>query len=51
MAAPRQGTPTGVGSTTAVSRLGEVLHRLGAGPELLVVDVDPATVDDARRIL
>ncbi|RWZ59575.1 carbon-nitrogen hydrolase family protein [Labedella populi] len=43
--------PTGVGGSVVVSPFGEVLHRLGAEPELLVVDVDVAAVADARMTL
>ncbi|RWZ50905.1 carbon-nitrogen hydrolase family protein [Labedella phragmitis] len=45
------GAPTGVGGSLVVSPFGEVLHRLGPAPELLVVDLDVTAVDDARRTL
>jgi predicted amidohydrolase len=34
-----------------VSPLGEVLHRLGAEEDTLVVDLDLDAVDDVRRTL
>jgi predicted amidohydrolase len=45
------GAPTGVGGSLVISPFGEVLHRLGPVPELLVVDLDVTAVDDARRTL
>lgn len=46
-----EGAPTGVGGSVVVSPFGEVLHRLGPAPELLVVDIDLASVDEARMAL
>ncbi|RUR03456.1 carbon-nitrogen hydrolase family protein [Labedella endophytica] len=43
--------PTGIGHSVVVSPFGEVLHALGADPDLLVVDLDLSAVDDARRTL
>ncbi len=43
--------PTGVGHSMVVGPEGEVLVEAGAGPELLVVDVDLARVAEARRAL
>jgi predicted amidohydrolase len=43
--------PTGVGHSMIVSPFGVVLHELGAEPELLVVDVDLSSVDEARGSL
>lgn len=43
--------PTGVGRSLVVSPLGEVLHRLGAGEELRVVDVETGGVDAVRAAL
>ncbi len=43
--------PTGIGHSLAVSPTGEVLDELGAGPGLLVVDVDVETVAAARASL
>lgn len=48
---PVGAAPTGVGHSLVVSPLGEVLHRLGAGEDVLVVDLDLDAVDDARRVL
>jgi predicted amidohydrolase len=41
--------PTGVGHSIAADPYGRIAGRLDAGPDLLVVDVDPAVVDAARR--
>jgi predicted amidohydrolase len=46
-----EGAPTGVGGSVVVSPLGDVLHRLGAAPELVVIDLDLETVDAARAAL
>lgn len=43
--------PTGVGHSVVVSPLGDVLAEAGDAPELLVVDLDPDAVADARRRL
>ena len=43
--------PTGVGHSVVVSPLGDVLAEAGDAPELLVVDIDPDAVADARRRL
>ncbi|GAA5159730.1 carbon-nitrogen hydrolase family protein [Amycolatopsis dongchuanensis] len=40
--------PTGIGHSTASDGFGHVHARAGAGPELLVVDVDPAVTEKAR---
>jgi predicted amidohydrolase len=45
------GAPTGVGGSLVVSPFGEVLHRLGPVPELLVVDIDVSAVEEARSTL
>ncbi len=47
----RPGSPTGVGHSVVVSPLGEVLAEGGASPELLVVDIDTAGLEDARARL
>lgn len=47
----RTGSPTGVGHSVVVSPLGEVLAEAGGAPELVVVDIDPADVAEARRKL
>ena len=47
----RPDAPTGIGRSLVVSPFGDVLHRLGGEPELLVVDLDLDTVEDARRTL
>ncbi len=45
----RRGTaPTGIGASAVVSPLGAIVDQLGEAPGLLVVDVDPGEVDDAR---
>ncbi|HLT62148.1 MAG TPA: carbon-nitrogen hydrolase family protein [Microlunatus sp.] len=41
--------PTGVGGSLVVAPDGEVLAEAGAGPELLVVDLDLARVDAVRQ--
>jgi predicted amidohydrolase len=43
--------PTGIGHSLVVSPLGEVIDSLGTGPDLLVVDLDPAEVAAARLAL
>jgi len=40
--------PTGIGYSTVADGFGGVRAQAGAGPELLVVDVDPAVTDKAR---
>lgn len=45
------GPPTGVGHSMVVSPLGEVVVEAGAGPELVVVDLDVAAVARARESL
>lgn len=47
----KKGAPTGVGHSLVVSPLGEVLAEAGPAPEMLVVDVDPGTLADARERL
>ncbi len=47
----RPGAPTGVGHSQVISPFGEVLAEAGAGPELLVVDLDLDRVAEARRSL
>lgn len=47
----QSGPPTGVGLSRVVAADGTVLHELGRGPELVVVDVDPATVPGVREQL
>jgi predicted amidohydrolase len=41
--------PTGIGYSTVVSPSGEVVAQLGAGPDVLVVDLDLALVDKTRE--
>ncbi|HEX6341711.1 carbon-nitrogen hydrolase family protein [Umezawaea sp.] len=43
--------PTGVGHSMAVGPLGTVVGGLGGEPDLLLVDIDAETVEDARRTL
>ncbi|GAA1427880.1 carbon-nitrogen hydrolase family protein [Microlunatus lacustris] len=51
-AMPTSGSaPTGVGHSLVVGPAGTVLGGLGAGPDLLVVDVDPAELTTVRRAL
>jgi deaminated glutathione amidase len=40
--------PTGVGGSVVASPLGEVVESAGADPQLLITDVDPATVEPVR---
>jgi predicted amidohydrolase len=46
--ATKPGVPTGIGYSAVVSPLGEIRAQAADRPELLVVDVDPSEVDDAR---
>lgn len=41
--------PTGIGYSTVASPSGELVARLGAGPDVLVVDLDLAQVDKTRE--
>ncbi len=43
--------PTGIGHSVAVAPNGTVLAEAGEGPELLVVDIDPAAAAEQRREL
>ncbi len=43
--------PTGVGHSMVVSPYGEVLGRLGSGEDTLIVDLDLATVAEAREAI
>ncbi|WP_300344271.1 carbon-nitrogen hydrolase family protein [Nesterenkonia sp.] len=45
------GAPTGVGHSLIVSPTGEILAEAGEAPELLVADLDPETVQQARTVL
>lgn len=47
----KDGAPTGVGHSIAVSPTGRVLAEAGEAPELIVVDIDAETVATARRVL
>ena len=47
----RSGAPTGVGHSVAVGPDGGVLGELGAGPDLLVVDLDLDAVERTRAAL
>ena len=44
-------TPTGVGHSMVVDPYGTVLLELGDGPDLAVIDLDPADVEDVRHRL
>jgi deaminated glutathione amidase len=48
---PNPKAPTGIGYTTVADPTGRVHAQLGAGPDLLVVDVDLALVDSTRAII
>jgi predicted amidohydrolase len=43
--------PTGVGYSQVVSPLGSVVQSLGAEPGLIVLDIDPAEVEAARKVI
>lgn len=45
---PSGKAPNGVGYSLVVSPTGEIRAQAGDAPELLVVDLDPSEVDDAR---
>ena len=45
------GAPTGVGHSLVVAPDGEVLAELGEEPGRLVLDLDPALVEDVRAVL
>lgn len=47
----KPGSPTGIGHSVVVGPLGEVLVEAGAAPELVVVDLDPDAVGEARKQL
>jgi predicted amidohydrolase len=48
---PKTSAPTGIGHSLIVSPLGEVRARLGTGPGLLVVEIDPEETDHARALV
>jgi predicted amidohydrolase len=48
---PSGRAPGGIGDSLAVSPLGEIRGQLGAEPGMLVVDIDPAEVDAARKVV
>ena len=43
--------PTGVGGSVVASPLGEVIESAGPDPQLLITDVDPATVEPVRETI
>lgn len=45
------GAPTGVGHSLAVDPLGRVIAQIGAAPEMIMVEIDPADVGSARTTL
>lgn len=45
----KPGSPTGVGHSVVVDPYGKTLAEAGEGPELLVVDLDVALVEKARK--
>lgn len=50
-AGPAGAAPTGIGHSAVITPLGAAVASLGAKPELAVVDIDPAVVDDVRTDL
>ncbi len=46
---PRGSAPTGIGGSVLVSPLGVVVDQLGDGPGMLIADIDPAEVEQARQ--
>ena len=48
---PVPGQPGGIGRSTVVSPLGEVVEALGGAPGLLLVDIDPEQVRQVRERL
>jgi predicted amidohydrolase len=49
--APNPKAPTGIGFSTVADPTGRVHAQLGAEPDVLVVNVDPAVVEDTRRTI
>lgn len=45
------GAPTGVGHSLVVSPTGAIIAAAGSGPELLIADLVPGAVDEARRTI
>ncbi|NUP59243.1 MAG: carbon-nitrogen hydrolase family protein [Pseudarthrobacter sp.] len=50
-AGPAGAAPTGIGHSAVITPLGSPLVALGGKPELAVVDIDPATVEEVRAKL
>ncbi|MFJ4029363.1 carbon-nitrogen hydrolase family protein [Paenarthrobacter sp. NPDC089989] len=50
-AGPADATPTGIGRSAVISPLGTELAKLGGNPELVVVDIEPSQVLEARHKL
>jgi deaminated glutathione amidase len=50
-AGPAGTAPTGIGHSAVITPLGSAIVALGGKPELAVVDIDPAMVDDVRAKL
>lgn len=50
-AGPAGAAPTGIGHSAVITPLGSALVALGGKPELAVVDIDSALVDDVRTKL
>nr|WP_042198094.1 carbon-nitrogen hydrolase family protein [Kibdelosporangium sp. MJ126-NF4] len=48
---PSGKAPTGVGHSVVVSPLGEIRAQLGPEPAVLTVDIDPAEVAEARKLV
>jgi deaminated glutathione amidase len=48
---PRSAAPTGVGHSAVVSPLGQIIETLDGKPGLLFADLDPAVVEEARKVL
>jgi predicted amidohydrolase len=50
-AGPAGTAPTGIGHSAVITPLGSAVAALGGKPELAVVDIDPAMVDEVRTKL
>jgi len=48
---PHPKAPTGIGYSTVADPTGRVVARLGPDPDVLVVDIDPATVAATRKTI
>jgi predicted amidohydrolase len=50
-AGPAGAAPTGIGHSAVITPLGSAVVALGGKPELAIVDIDPAIVDEVRAKL